>query len=141
MPQRIRNAIGVAEGLLPLLDVSVLLLGFFLILFASGAFSQGQGLPAPTEATLPGIGQVILLRVKAADSMYLSGGSDKGSREIKSLEGLREEFVKAPQTRGKEEPLVLLYYDNPWGSFPRRFDAQVTGIVRAAGCRFARAYP
>ena len=141
MPQRIKNAIGVAEGLLPLLDVSVLLLGFFLILFASGAFSQSQGQQAPTEATLPGIGQIILLRVKAADAMDLSVSGEGKPQAIKSLDSLREALGKARQTRGKEEPLVLLYYEDPWGSFPRGFDAQVTGIVRAAGCRFARAYP
>jgi len=130
-----RSALGVAEGLLP---ISILLLGFFIILLASGAFSRTVVVKQPTP--LPGIGQVILLRVSGANDMYISRGSGRTAK-VTSLEGLSGELGNLTGPGGEEEPMVLVYYDNPWSDFPRGFDRDLTAAVRHAGCRYARAYP
>ena len=137
MPKR-NNTIGVTEGLLPLLDVAILLLGFFIILLASGASSQN---PAPTEASVPGIGQVILLRVVAENEMYISGGGDTKSIQVSDVEKLSSELNKLKKQGIKDEPIVLCYYKDPWRDFPPDFDTKLINAVRLAACRYARTYP
>lgn len=136
------SALSVAEGLLPLLDVSILLLGFFLILFASGAFSPEPVEPAPTEASLPGIGQVILLRVEGPDRLFVSGGSVEGDSKPSSLDTLPNDLVAVKQPRGEDEPIVLVYYADPWADdFPAGWEHRLYDRLRRAGCRYARTFP
>ena len=141
MSHKNTRIISVAEGMLPLLDVSVLLLGFFIILLASGAFSQNSGTPAPTDQILPGIGQVILLRIQGADSMVISGGTDMESAKTTALKTLSDDLKSIRQAKGEDEPLVLIYYEDPWVNYPHDFDAKITSAIRKADCRFARTYP
>ena len=130
--------ISVTEGLLPLLDVAILLLGFFIILLASGASSQE---PAPSEASVPGIGQVILLRIVADKEMYVSGGDDTKAIQVSDVEKLSSELSKLTKQGIKDEPLVLIYYEDWLGDFSPDFNERLIAAVRKASCRYARTYP
>jgi len=135
------TARGIAEGLLPLLDVSILLLGFFMMLFAMGAFQQQeQETRKSSEASLPGIGQIILLKVSKSGALYISV-NNKGTLKRVSPDRLRFELENAKRTQRRGESLVLVYYEDPWAYYPSDLLESIVEAVRAAKCRYARAYP
>ena len=136
--------IGLSEGLLPLLDISILLLGFFIILFAAGAFNQedsGGGSQSSTDKSLPGISQVILIRVKSHDSIFVSSGPEAGSREVTDLDKLPEALSAIKQNRNEDKPVVLIYYENPWADHPQDLDRKIVKAVCDLSCRYSRIYP
>lgn len=135
------SALSVAEGLLPLLDVSILLLGFFLILFASGAFTPEPVESPPTEASLPGIGQVILLRVEGPDRLVVSGGRAEEDSNPSSLGTLPNDLEAVKQARGEHEPIVLVYYADPYADFPDGWERRLYATLRKERCRYARTHP
>jgi biopolymer transport protein ExbD len=142
MTKRAKNAIGIAEGLLPLLDVSVLLLGFFIILLASGAFSQDSSPSPPKESALPGISQVVLLRVERENVLNISTGKDAVSAENVTVETLPSVLRGLRKDKGgKNQPIVLLYYENPWADLSASFDVKLTQAIREAEYRYTRVYP
>jgi len=140
MSKRIEITRGITESLLPLLDVTILLLGFFMVLFATGAFRQQQETRAPSEATLPGIGKIILLKVARDGRLYISTG-DTGTMKGVRPDRLASEIEHAKKTQPERESLVLVYYEDPWARYPSDLPANIVKAVRAAKCRYARAYP
>jgi len=171
------SAIGVAEGLLPLLDVSVLLLGFFLILFASGSFSQTQAeqeSQTPSQSTsspqqqsqsreksdsrssseskatttkqasssavvLPGVGQIIVVRIKDQDSIFVIASEKPDPLPIK-LNDLKTKLSSVRKVRPGESCLILTYYENPWKKYSADFDHKLNTAIQDAKCRVAWAH-
>lgn len=139
MPQNESNALEVAEGLLPLLDVSLLLLGFFIILAVAGAFGKPRGKPK-----LPGIEQVMLLRVVGPNELYLSGKKD-GSPEAISLDELEDSLNRMKRENNysdRDKPIVLIYFEDAWREdFPEDWDKRLHSKIRQSDVRYARTYP
>jgi biopolymer transport protein ExbD len=135
-----QTAFTIAEGLLPLLDISVLLLGLFIVMFAAGVLTDSGAAPAADESSLPGIGQVILLKVDETGKLWVLAGSGKPGRSV-GLSKLQTELKAVKQARAEQEPLVLVYYENPWRNYPAGMERQIIKALRKEGCRYARAYP
>lgn len=134
---KIVKAMRVAEALLPLLDVTILLLGFYIILFATGVLSFTR---VVTEYTIPGIGQVILLRVEDDKQLFIQWGEGTEDVRITDVENLKESLEKIKEDLGREDSIVLVYYSKIWG-LPHDFGETLTGIVRSTGSIYVACWP
>jgi len=97
----------VSDALLPLLDISVLLLGLFMIIMAMGqaASSQAGSSGQPTVASLPI--EVSLLKINADGQVEYGGRSMNASDFSDELRSSRE---------GGTEKLILLDVVDPWSA-------------------------
>ena len=142
-----RAALTVAEGLLPLLDVSILLLGLLLVLWNVAAARQVAQLEQKQMEQLPGINMVVLLRVHPDGTMTLRLPEQTAER-IRTGEKLQESLEKArnrlssknPTEQEDRRPLVLVVYEDPWRMKSGQV-AWLATLLRKAGCRYARVYP
>jgi len=140
MAENKRSRITVAEGMLPLLDVSILLLGFFLILFAMGAFSADSA-SSESEDSIPGLSAVIVLQIQADGRMTLDAhggeGETKDTIGINELEEALEQFKTSPKNNKK--PLVLINYEDPFPILKTK-DDEIRQILKETKFHRSRIY-
>ncbi len=141
-----RVALTVAEGLLPLLDVSVLLLGLLFVLWNVAAAQQAK--QDQQREQLPGISMIILLTVEANGQLELQVPQTGKKPRIVSLQRVEDlksalDDAKASirsSSQDDRRPLVLIVYSDPW-RMKTELGPQLARVLRAAGCRYARVFP
>ena len=137
MSRQSSDGLTVAEGLLPLLDISIMLLGLFVILMATGKL---QSESKADDSTIAGIGQVVVLRITPRGDMFLQdGASDPQSRQSVTMADLQSTLRALRQKRAEKKTLVLIYYEDVWSTGGPDFSRLKQGIWDS-GCVWARIY-
>ena len=129
--KRISQIFTVSDGLLPLLDVTLLLLGLFMIILgvvASDAANSGESSNSATM-TLPS--GVALLRIASDQSIFLS---DRKISQERLDERLRDLLVKDGKT------VVLLQVDNVWDPESSEMLEKCRKEIQNIGLHYARVY-
>ena len=130
------HGLTVAEGLLPLLDVSIMLLGLFLVLMAAGKLSPSN----PADASsIAGIGQVVVLRIAADGRLFVQDGGEAGTGESVPLGDLSTKLRTIRERRGEKATIVLVHYEDVWVTTGPSFP-EITEAIRASGCHYARTF-
>lgn len=139
-PRKSKSGFSVAEGLLPLLDVALLLVGFFLILLMAAASGSDQA-PDPnddTKALSAKLDHLLIVQVKESGTLVLSGGDIESPKSFESLNELKNALQNMKPADGGSS-LLLIHYENPWSSkLSKEFDRDLTAAAKEAEFQYAR---
>ena len=133
--KRISQMFTVSDGLLPLLDVTLLLLGLFIIILgvvaSEVADTDGPSKTTPgTESmTLPS--NVVLLRIAQDHTISLSG------KEV-TQEQLKDRLHNLHAN--KEKSVVLLQIDNAWDMESNTIFEKCRKEIQDAGLKYTRVF-
>jgi len=144
-----RTGITVTEGLLPLLDVSILMLGLLFVLWNMALARQAAKSGQASTQVLPGINMVVVLDVAPNGNMTLRIPDAEGTQtvnSVKSVDELKKLLMQRAEKLPKEHadssrrPLVLVVYQDPW-RMSEDIGAELAKALRDSNCRYARVYP
>lgn len=138
MKRKTEKGVRVAEALLPLLDVAILLLGFYIILFAIGEFSPPQVVTERSEKSLPGLDRVLVLRIENENSLLLYSSTDVEPVRIPGLNQLEKLLTEIYGEYVSEHPTLLVYH-RAW-SLPDNFVNELNDTIRKIGYRHFHFY-
>lgn len=123
----------VSDGLLPLLDVTLLLLGLFMVILgvvASDVSSSSDSKNLSiSKATLPS--SVILLRIDKNHEIFLSGKKVLNNQLVEQLGVISSKKKKA---------IILLQIENIWDPNSNKIFKQCRESIQNANLHYARVY-
>ncbi|MBT3380489.1 MAG: hypothetical protein HN742_10770 [Lentisphaerae bacterium] len=129
------EALSVSDALLPLLDVSILLLGLFMILLSTQA-SQSQQEAAETDGgQSKAPAEVLLLTIRSHGNLTITSGGVE-AREV-TLETLSK-TLSGSQADG--DMIVLVQIEDPWRKNVDSLYRECLKILRSQGIGFSRVF-
>ena len=135
MNKKKASILSATEGVLPLLDVSLLLLGFFIILLASGAFSSSKS--SDTGIDIGNIEKILLLEIN--DNGHLIISDSENSREI-TINSLSN-YLKQIAGSHEEHSIVIIHLAHPWLDKVSVSYQAAKREIRNVNMRYARVFP
>lgn len=129
------NRYTISDALLPLLDVALLLMGFFIVVFAVAASSHERQDPGATSESVGLPSNVLVVRIEADAGIVMREG--EAQLHLDNADELRK---RLRQLRDHSETVVLLTIDDPWSRDANEVYRKCKGAIQDAGVRYARIY-
>jgi len=121
----------VSDALLPLLDVSMLLLGLFLIILTAQASKVNE----TDEGDEPGLpGNVIIIQIDSEARIRLH--AQGRIIAVANPQELRQNYLR----NFSQDTVVLIKIDDPWSQRANEIYKQCLSSIREAGLRRSRIY-
>ncbi len=125
---------GVSDALLPLLDVALLLLGLFIIIFqVEVALSRKQESQSPERLSLPG--NVVIVQIDRNARILFHDAS--GKVDVRGPDVLQRDYLRGLRL-SDPDTIVLTTLDNPWCGDSSTLYKQCRQAIRQERLRQAR---